>query len=292
MGSPRPRRAVTGLADSAGYAHPARSRWRRGRFSPGKEEVPGPPLPVRAVWYGGSETRLGELWTMLHLPYTGMVLAFVLAGSFVAPAVSLTVTVALLAAYFLGLGIGAHFLDQLSGMGSRYVAHWRDRELWLGGLLGVGGGVSIGLLGLYLRPFGPWMLPLVAGQAFFAVAYPLAPVFGRVFHSNVVFALSWGAGPVLVSSYAQAGSVYPWALVVAACAATAAWVEIRLSREARAQRRIARRSRGASGVDASDPSLPLWKRPEVSLRVLVVATYVAAVGLVLARVAFGGGVGP
>lgn len=71
------------------------------------------------MWYAGPDSVLGELWTLLHPPYTLMVLSFVVLGAALAPAISWAFLMGTLIAYFLGLGLGAHLLDQIPGMGSR-----------------------------------------------------------------------------------------------------------------------------------------------------------------------------
>ncbi len=101
---------------------------------------------TRPVWYAGRDSVLGELWTMVHPPYTVMVLSFVVTGAAMSPRFSTPVLVATLVAYFLGLGIGAHFLDQITGMGSRYVRHWSDRALWAWGNAALASGAAAGKL--------------------------------------------------------------------------------------------------------------------------------------------------
>jgi hypothetical protein len=62
-----------------------------------------------------------EFLNLLHLPYTAMVISFVAIGSIFAPRVYLDRSFAAVLAYFLGLGVGAHALDQLEPAGSHYV---------------------------------------------------------------------------------------------------------------------------------------------------------------------------
>jgi hypothetical protein len=194
----------------------------------------------RATWYGGGNTRWGELWTMLHLPYTAMVLGFVAIGAAAAPRISWPLLAGTLVAYFLGLGIGAHFLDQVSGMGSRYVQHWSDRSLAAIGFGALGGAALLGVLAAW-RSVGAWLLPFVGVEALCALGYPLARWFGGVFHQEAVFAVSWGSLPVLTSSFAQSRTVPGLALVIAAAAALVAIAELRWSRASRRARQILRR---------------------------------------------------
>lgn len=142
------------------------------------------------MWYAGPDSVLGELWTLLHPPYTLMVLSFVVLGAALAPAISWAFLMGTLIAYFLGLGLGAHLLDQIPGMGSRYVRHWPDWALWVGGFLSIGGAVAIGIVGVLLLS-SPLLLLLVGVQTLCAVGYPLAAWFGGALHRDIVFAISW-----------------------------------------------------------------------------------------------------
>ncbi len=234
---------------------------------------------MKPVWYAGSDNRWGDLWTMLHPPYTLMVLSFVTIGAAVAPKISSTIYVATLGAYFSGLGVGAHFLDQIPGMGSHYVRHWPTGALWAGGLAGVAVGVGIGILGAWLVLGAPFLI-LVAVQGFAALGYPLAPVFRGIFHRDTVFAVSWGSLPVITSFYAQTGSLNLEVLLIAAGCGAAAALEIHFSRLSRARRAAARAA--LQNSDSPGPtSIPPFRRSDQVLQALVMATGAAALVLLL-----------
>ncbi len=218
---------------------------------------------------------------MLHPPYTLMVLSFVVMGAAISPRFSIPVLLATLAAYFMGLGIGAHFLDQITGMGSRYVHHWSDRALWAWGLATLSGAVAIGVVGS-LFVVGPALLALVTIQALCALGYPLAPLFKGALHRDSVFAVSWGSLPFLTSYYSQSGTMAAPALLVAVALAAVAVVEIRISRISRRLRRIAR-EREAIGAARGDWGTRLLRRADVTLKVLATGTTVLALGLLAAR---------
>jgi hypothetical protein len=219
---------------------------------------------------------------MLHLPYTLMVLSFVLVGAAISPHISWTVLTGTLVAYFLGLGIGAHFLDQLPGMGSRYVRHWPSWGLWLGGAGGIGVAIALGILGS-LWYLGWPILILVLIQAICAFGYPLAPVFRGLLHRESVFAISWGSLPFLTSFYAQSGTITIDAVLVAAGFAGVAVLEIRLSR-------LSRRLR--SGVPATSRDIrgrpvPPWvsnRGVDLALGVLAFGTFLLALALLTSRI--------
>ena len=83
---------------------------------------------------------------LLFLPYTGMVLAFTLFGAMLAEIVHWDRVAAILAIYFLALGIGAHALDAL---GSRETKPWGDmfskRQLRLLAFVSVASAYAIGI---------------------------------------------------------------------------------------------------------------------------------------------------
>lgn len=233
---------------------------------------------VRPTWYAGGDNWYGEAWTMLHLPYTGMVLSFVTIGGVLAPTFSGALLAITLTAYFLALGIGAHFLDQLPGMGSRYVFHWPSRALWAIGLASLGAAAGIGIYGA-VTSLGVGLLVLVAVQVVCALGYALAPLFRGLLHRESVFAISWGALPFVTGYYAQAGTLTVPILVLSAAFAAIAIVEIRISRISRELRRAAR-----AGGSAAEGEPPLYRTPDLALIALSVGTILLGLGLLLNRI--------
>jgi hypothetical protein len=219
---------------------------------------------------------------MLHLPYTSMVLSFVVIGAALAPRISWLLLGGTLLAYFLGLGIGAHFLDQIPGMGSRYVRHWPERALWLGGLLSLSVAVGIGVVGAVFFVGLPLLL-LVSVQGACAVGYPLAGWFGGALHRDSVFAVSWGSLPFLTSYYAQAGTVDLGSILVAVTLGAVAILEIRLSRASRRLRELARSEPRASPRKGSPP-FSSFRRFDRALQALSGLTVLVALGLFAGRV--------
>ena len=130
--------------------------------------------------------------TLLHLPYTAWHLSYVVVGGCLAAEVSWSRLGLTVLAFFLAMGIGAHALDELAGQaarGRRIPASMLDRA---GDRLGrsppVRSGVAVAV------SFSLWMLPLIAIGAFLVPAYNLELLGGR-FHSDLWFALAWGAFP-------------------------------------------------------------------------------------------------
>lgn len=218
---------------------------------------------------------------MLHLPYTGMVLGFVVLGAAAAARLSWILLLGTLAAYFLGLGIGAHFLDQVPGMGSRYVTRWPSRALWIGGFLALATAVGIGVAGSILLA-SPLLLVLVAVQAVCAVGYPLASWFGGALHHDSVFALSWGALPFLTSFYAQGLTLTVASLAGATVLAGVALLEIRLSRSSRRLRSGAAPD-GSKGTEDAPTPRRSFRGFDAALAVLSLGTLGVSLAVLAVR---------
>jgi hypothetical protein len=225
----------------------------------------------RQTWYFvASGTKLADVYNILHLPYTAMVLGFVLAGAATAPQLHADRIAGALLAYFIGLGIGAHALDQLEPGGSSYVRRLSRSELEALAVFGLGGAAAVGLY--FAFTVTVWLVPFIAAGLFFAVAYPLpSRVGGRLFHNEPGFSFSWGFLPFVTSYFVNSVSLTPFAVVGGLVAALAAAVEIRLSRRARNARK--------DGIPAAE-----YEGPERGLKVLVASTCCVAILLMVARV--------
>lgn len=200
------------------------------RPSAKKTSADGPAFYARPKFL--SHPRTQEWWTLLHPPYTAMHLSFVVIGAcLVGPvnAVRLTITVL---AFFLAVGVGAHALDELHGRPlSTSIPTW---QLVGAACLGLGGAVVLGVVGLFL--VSPYLaLFIVAGVAI-ALSYNLE-LFHSRWHSDVVFALGWGALPVLTAYFAQHQKLGVSALGAAAFAALISQTQRQLSTPARQIRR-------------------------------------------------------
>lgn len=165
-----------------------------------------------------------------------MVLSFVIIGAAAAPRVYPDRLVATLAAYFLGLGIGAHSFDQLEPNGSHYVQSLSRKDLAVLGAVGMTGAVAIGAY--YAATVTPFLLLFILAGFFFALAYTLpSRVGGGLFHNNLCFAFAWGYLPYLTSYYVNSQSMAPIVLLGGLLPALAAFAEITLSRSVRKARK-------------------------------------------------------
>ncbi len=165
---------------------------------------------------------------LLFLPYTGMVLSYVVIGSMLADTVHWDRVVALLVVYFLALGVGAHALDALGSGGTRpWGEAFARRELKL--LAGASLLLAYAIGAWYMLRYVPWLWVIAIAEGFFVFAYNLEWFKGR-FHNDFWFALSWGALPVLAGYVMQTNSLSVAAVVVAIATGLLSLVEITASR--------------------------------------------------------------
>jgi len=165
---------------------------------------------------------------LLFLPYTGMVLSFVVMGSMLAGTIYWDRVVAGVVVYFLGLGIAAHALDAL---GSKRIKPWGEhftkRQLWAMAIFSLILAYAIAIY--YMVRYVPllWFIAILEG--FFVFAYNLEWSKGR-FHTDQWFAFSWGFLPVLAGYILQTNSLSWASLIVAAAMGLLSYVEISASR--------------------------------------------------------------
>jgi demethylmenaquinone methyltransferase / 2-methoxy-6-polyprenyl-1,4-benzoquinol methylase len=220
-----------------------------------------------------------DYWTLLHPPYTAWHLSYVLLGAALSPAPDPRIVAGALLAFGLGVGVAAHSFDELQGrpLGTRIPA----RVLIALGALGLAGAAGLGIAAtVMLGPvFGLFVVAGVALVLLYAFEAPLI-------HSDVGFALAWGAFPVLTAAYATGAPPIP-AVAVAAAAALLSLAQRILSTRVRA---IRRRSLSVDGEvryrDGSRETLDaqgLIAASEGALRILWLALVALAVGVLLAR---------
>lgn len=174
---------------------------------------------------------------LLFLPYTGMVLAFTLIGSMLAETIHWDRVAAILAIYFLALGIGAHALDALGSRGPKpWGAAFSTRQLWLLAAGSVGLAYAIGIY--YVVRHAPMLSWIAIVEGFFLLAYNLEWFRGR-FHTDGWFAVSWGGLPVLAGYVLQTNSLSLPALLIAIAMALLSLVEIKASRPYKTLKRTA-----------------------------------------------------
>jgi hypothetical protein len=134
--------------------------------------------------------------------------------------------------------------------------------------------------------FSLWILPLIAVGAFLVPAYNLE-LFGGRFHSDLWFALAWGAFPVVTGYVACTGTIQAAAVLAAAWAMALSLAQRRLSTPVRRARRDVVAVTGqlelADGDREAVTREMLVAAPEAALRLLAVATVLLAAALVALR---------
>ena len=235
----------------------------------------------RSAFYsvGRGTGGLGDWVTLLHPPYTLWHLSYVAIGAAVMPDLVLWRLAGTLLAFFLAVGIGAHALDELHGrpLGTGI----SSGLLWTAAVVSITAAMVLGLV------YGGWkLLPFVIIGGMLVYAYNLE-LFGGVMHSDVWFALAWGAFPALVGAYAQHFTLSLAAGVAAVAAFFLSLGQRALSTPARMlRRRVSEVAVQLSFTDGSEAELgraELLEPIERALRYFVCATSAVAVAMVLAR---------
>jgi len=237
---------------------------------------------VRPAFYALPRGGWRDYVTLLHLPYTAWHLAYVVVGGCLAAEVSWGRLGLTVLAFFLAMGIGAHALDELAGRPLQ-TAIPAPLLAWLA-VASVVAACAIGVA--VALSFSLWLVPLIALGAFLVPAYNLE-LFGGRFHSDLWFALSWGALPVVTGSVACAGTIRAAAVIAAAWATVLSLAQRRLSTPVRRTRRDVVAVTGelelADGGSEAVTQETLVAAPEAALRLLAVATVLMAAALVALR---------
>jgi hypothetical protein len=196
----------------------------------------------RPAFYAAAPEAHGwkDWWTLLHPPYTAWHLSYVVIGACLAPHVDALRLTASLLAFFAAVGIAAHALDELHGHPLR--TRIADRALIAATVVGLLVAVALGIAGVFR--VGPVLIPFILIGPVLVLAYNLE-LFGGRLHTDIAFAVSWGAFPLLTAYVAQAGRLEFPAVVAAVAAVGFSLAQRSLSTPARALRRRVVRVDGA-----------------------------------------------
>jgi asparagine N-glycosylation enzyme membrane subunit Stt3 len=227
--------------------------------------------------------RYRDWLNVLHPPYTLWHLSYVAVGAGLAPRIDASRLVATLLAFALAVGVAAHALDELAGRPLR--TSIPARQLVAAAGLSLAGAAALGIAGI--GRVGWPLVGFIACGVVLVVAYNLELLGGRL-HNSAVFALAWGAFPLLTAYYAQTGTVRPAAVVGAAFAFGLSTVQRVLSTESRHLRREVEAVEGVklmkdgsrTPVDQVDLLGPIDR----ALRMLSWAAVALGVALILAHV--------
>jgi hypothetical protein len=236
----------------------------------------------RPAFYALGRGRLGDLLTLLHPPYTLWHLSYFVLGAAVAPKLHGDRLLWGLGAFALAVGVAAHALDELHDRPLR--TGLSDRALWAMAAASFAGALAIGVAGVLTVT--PWLAPLVLVGGLFLPAYNLELAGGR-FHSDLFFAVGWGAFPAFTGYFVNAEKVaLPGILIALGCLAMSV-AQRRLSSPARElRRRTATVSGTRTRLDGSQEALSLASllRPlDGALAALSLAICVTACALLAAR---------
>jgi hypothetical protein len=232
---------------------------------------------LKPAFYAATGGGWRDYWTLLHPPYTVWHLSYVLLGAALSPSPDPKVVAGALVAFGLAVGVGAHAFDELNGrplrtgIPSPVLVALGSAALLVAAALGVAATTMVG---------PPFLLFVVAGVAVVLLYAFEAPLV----HTDIGFALGWGAFPVAATAAATGAHPVPAAL--AALAATLlSLAQRRLSTRARS---IRRRAVGMSGeilyADGSREAIDarsLVGAPEGALSVLWLAILAVSLAVLL-----------
>ena len=244
------------------------------------------PRPLPPAFYARprflSGPGAGDWWTLLHPPYTLWHLSYVVIGACLVGPVDAGRLAWTVLAFFLAVGIGAHALDELHGRPLR--TSISDRTLVAAAIVGIGGAAAIGVIGI--SRIGAGLAVFIVVGVVLAVGYNLELLGGRM-HSDLMFALAWGAFPVLTGYYSQHERLEVAGVAAAVFAIFLSNAQRQLSTPARALRRKTDHVDGSivrsDGTVVDIDQRVLLEPLERALRALTWATVVLAITLMVAR---------
>jgi hypothetical protein len=220
--------------------------------------------------------------TLLHLPYTAWHLSYVVVGACLAAIVDWWTLAWTVLAFALAMGVGAHALDELRGRPLR--TEIPSRILVGLAVVSVAAACVLGIVVAIERTL--WLLPLVAVGAALVPVYNLELLGGRV-HTDLGFALSWGAFPLLTAFVAQTGTLRAEAVVAAGWATLLSLAQRRLSSPVRRLRRDVASVEGsvlrADGAREPLDRETLTRPAESARRLLAASSVLLAAALVALR---------
>jgi len=219
----------------------------------------------RPAFYALTSGGWRDYVTLLHPPYTLWHLSYVAIGAALAPHMKWGLLGWTTLAFLLAMGIGAHALDELNGRPLRTAI---PAPVLIGlAAVSIAAACAIGVVAAAVTTW--WLLLFIVFGAFIAVAYNLE-LFGGAFHSDLWFAASWGAFPVLTGYFAGAERLRGEAFAAGGFALLMSLAQRTLSSEVRFARR------NAGDLAAARPA-------ELALQLLSAALPALAGALLLAR---------
>jgi heme O synthase-like polyprenyltransferase len=240
-------------------------------------------IEMKPAFYALSPGAWRDYVTLLHLPFTVWHVSYVVLGATAAPVLHLDRLAWTCLAFFLGVGLAAHALDELHDRPLRS----RIPDGILRGIAGTSLVIAL-LIGVYASSaIGTWAVPFVLFGGVMVLAYNLEWSGGR-FHSGVWFGLAWGAFPALVGYWANAERLDPEAFLIAGACFVLSLAQRVLSRQVKSVRRNAHSVSGRIAFkDGRTEQLSagyLISPPETALKLIGAAVALFATGLLVSRV--------
>lgn len=231
----------------------------------------------RPAFYAPTGSVVGDLVSLLHIPYTLWHLSYVAIGAALAPTLDWRTLVGTLAAFAVGLGIGAHALDEVKSrpLGTGLT----NRALWSLGLGAMAVSLAIAVIGAVV--VSPWVLAWGVAGVLLAVGYARE---WPVLHTDLGFGLAWGAFPFLVGYWAQAQAISGAVIIVAGVATLLSLAQRALSTPARFVRRHTKEAGASFDGDRQWDRMELLQTWEKPLRLLTWTTVALAIGLLLTHI--------
>lgn len=236
----------------------------------------------RPAFYALAPGGWRDYVTLLHLPYTAWHLSYVVIGGCLAPLVVWGRLGAVVAAFALAVGVGAHSLDELRGRPLRTAIP--DGVLMGLATVSIASACAIGIAGAIA--FDAWLALLVPVGLFLVLAYNLELLGGRL-HTDLWFGLAWGGFPAISGYAAVAGSIRLEAVLAAGFAVLLSLAQRVLSSRVRYVRRRVGSVQGElwlrDGTTEQLDGARLIAVEERALRLLTAATVSLAAALVVLR---------
>ena len=147
----------------------------------------------------------GSVWLYgLRVPFSLVFIGWMTLAEVMSPRFSLEIYLYSVVAVFLGLVVGAHYIDIGTSQEkfSPFFARIPTMMLWIG-ILTVAAG---GLVGIYMAlRWNLLFIVFVAVEGFAAIAYPREKP--RMVHSYPGFGLTWGTVPFIAAYFIQSGGL-------------------------------------------------------------------------------------
>jgi hypothetical protein len=238
----------------------------------------------KPAWYTlEGHGALTDLVNLIHPPYTLWHLSYVILGIALSPTIFVDRSIAVVVAFFLGLGMGAHALDET--MGNPLKTRLSKRKLYVIGFSSLAAASTIGAY--YVLSLSLLLLPIILVELFFALAYNLE-ILEKRFHNAIVFSISWGVLPFITGYFVNSLSLSFGAILASIAVGLLTYVQRTLSIQSRSVRRLidspVRALKLESGEEIRMSTDELMSPAEKSLKALTFTIFVFAVALICQRI--------